>query len=85
MNVKDLLNLKGKVILVTGGAGLYGKCIAEGLAEAGVSILERPDRGASLGVAGREKLEREFSVDACVNAVLDIYEEVSLRGGGSAS
>jgi len=58
---------------------------AEGLAEAVVSILERPDRGASLGVAGREKLEREFSVDACVNAVLDIYEEVSLRGGGSAS
>ncbi len=32
MNVKDLLNLKGKIILVTGGAGRYGKCIVEGLA-----------------------------------------------------
>lgn len=39
MNVKDLLSLKGKIILVTGGAGLYGKCIAEGLAEADGTVI----------------------------------------------
>jgi NAD(P)-dependent dehydrogenase (short-subunit alcohol dehydrogenase family) len=39
MNVKDLLNLKGKIILVTGGAGLYGKSIVEGLAEAGGTVI----------------------------------------------
>ena len=39
MNVKDLLNLRGKVILVTGGAGLYGKSIVEGLAEAGGTVI----------------------------------------------
>jgi len=39
MNVKDLLSLKGKVILVTGGAGNYGKCIVEGLAEADGTVI----------------------------------------------
>src|SRR5690554_3834620 len=39
MNIKDLLNLKGKIILVSGGAGNYGKCIVEGLAEAGGTII----------------------------------------------
>jgi len=39
MNVKQLFDLTGKVILVTGGAGNYGKCIAEGLAEAGATVI----------------------------------------------
>lgn len=39
MNVKDLLNLEGKVILVSGGAGSYGKSIVEGLAEAGGTVI----------------------------------------------
>jgi len=34
MHVKDLLSLKGKVILITGGKGLYGNCMLESLAEA---------------------------------------------------
>lgn len=39
MNVKELLSLKGKIILVTGGAGNYGRCIVEGLAEAGGTVV----------------------------------------------
>ena len=39
MNVKDLFSLKGKIILVTGGAGNYGKCIVEGLAEADGTVI----------------------------------------------
>ncbi|MFI4910070.1 MAG: SDR family oxidoreductase [Sedimentisphaeraceae bacterium JB056] len=39
MNVKELLSLKGKVILVTGGAGNYGKCIVKGLAEAESTVI----------------------------------------------
>ena len=39
MDVKNLLSLKGKIVLVSGGAGLYGKSIVEGLAEAGGSVI----------------------------------------------
>ena len=39
MNVKELFSLKNKVLLVTGGAGNYGKCIAEGLAEADGTVI----------------------------------------------
>lgn len=39
MHVKDLLDLKGKVIVVTGGSGQYGKCLVEGLAEAGGTVI----------------------------------------------
>ena len=39
MNVKQLFDLTDKVILVSGGAGNYGKCIAEGLAEAGATVI----------------------------------------------
>lgn len=39
MNVKQLFDLTGKHILVSGGAGNYGRCIAEGLAEAGATVI----------------------------------------------
>lgn len=39
MDVRELFNLKGKVILVTGGSGNYGTCIVEGLAEAGATVI----------------------------------------------
>ena len=35
MNVMDSFSLKGKVTLITGGAGKYGRQLVEGLAEAG--------------------------------------------------
>lgn len=42
MHVKNLLSLKGKIILITGGAGLYGSYQLEALAEAeGKVILSR--------------------------------------------
>ena len=43
MHVKELLSLKGKIVLITGGAGKIGKCIVEALAEAdGIVITASP-------------------------------------------
>lgn len=49
MNVKQLFDLTGKVILVTGGAGNYGKCITAGLGEAGATVI--------IASRNKEKLE----------------------------
>lgn len=63
MNVKDLLSLKGKIILVTGGAGRYGKCIVEGLAEADGTVIT-----ASRDLENGKKITEYFR-----NNGLDVY------------
>jgi NAD(P)-dependent dehydrogenase (short-subunit alcohol dehydrogenase family) len=39
MHIKDLFSLDKKICLVTGGAGNYGKCMVEGLAESGGTVI----------------------------------------------
>ena len=39
MHVKELLSLKDKVVLITGGEGRYGRCITLGLAEADATVI----------------------------------------------
>lgn len=56
MHVKELLDLKGKIILVTGGAGQYGRCIVEGLAEADGTVIT-----ASRDIEVGQKLVKEFN------------------------
>ncbi len=58
MHVKELLSLKDKVVLITGGEGKYGRCLTEGLAEAdGKVITASPflDEGEKVAVAFRER------------------------------
>lgn len=62
MNVKELLDLKGFVVLVTGGAGNYGKCIAEGLAEAGATVI----------IASRDKVNIDRVAAGFQKAGLDV-------------
>jgi len=60
--------------------GVTGRLVpprnARALADAMADVLGRTDRGAAMGEAGRRKLERDFSIEACVGAVLDLYDEV---------
>ena len=54
MNVLDSFSLKGKVTLLTGGAGLYGRQIVASLAEAGAKLYI-----ASRGIEALEKVACE--------------------------
>ena len=39
MHIRDLFSLKGKIILITGGEGKYGRCLTEALAEAEGTVI----------------------------------------------
>ncbi len=62
MNVKDLLSLKGKTILVTGGSGQYGKCIVEGLAEADATVITTSRRYDSAKITAEMFRTKGFDV-----------------------
>jgi NAD(P)-dependent dehydrogenase (short-subunit alcohol dehydrogenase family) len=83
MKVLDSFSLKGKVALLTGGAGKYGRQLAEALAEAGAltyiasrNVAELEKVAASLREAGGEvtalplDLEDEASVKALVAEIV---------------
>jgi len=55
MHARELLSLKEKVILVTGGAGRFGKSIAEGMAEAGGTVII-----ASRNLSACEEVAKRF-------------------------
>ncbi len=58
MNVLDMFRLDGRVALVTGGAGILGKSLVRGLAEAGAEVIT-----ASRSQSSGEELKEEFNKD----------------------
>lgn len=64
MNVKDLLSLKGKIIVVTGGSGQYGKCLVEGLAEADGTVVTTSRNLASSQMTAAEFRQKDLDVHA---------------------
>jgi NAD(P)-dependent dehydrogenase (short-subunit alcohol dehydrogenase family) len=64
MHIRDLLSLKNKVILVTGGSGNYGRCIVEGLAEAEATVITTSRNLASAVETARMFTDRGLSVYA---------------------
>ncbi|MDP3682292.1 MAG: SDR family oxidoreductase, partial [Ignavibacteria bacterium] len=64
MNVKQLFDLSGKVILVTGGAGNYGRCIAGGLAEAGARVIIASRDRENVEAVAKKFREEDLDVHA---------------------
>ncbi|CAL1520736.1 SDR family oxidoreductase [Chitinophaga sp. MM2321] len=67
MHVLDLLSLKGKIILVTGGAGNYGKSITEGLSEAGGTVII-----ASRNLEALQKVAEDFNKEGLDVHAMDV-------------
>jgi NAD(P)-dependent dehydrogenase (short-subunit alcohol dehydrogenase family) len=64
MNVLETFSLKGKVALVTGGAGLYGRQIVDALAEAGAETIMASRDLAALETVAAECCAKGLNVSA---------------------
>ena len=76
--VIDRFNLSGRVVVITGGAGLLGRTHAEAIAEIdGIPVIADIDGAAAAGVA--RGMRDRFSVDS-LGIPTDITEVQSVRG-----
>lgn len=64
MNILDRFSLKGKVALITGGAGLYGRQIVSALAEAGAKTYMASRNVEALEKVAEEQRARGYDVTA---------------------
>ncbi len=76
MNALDTFSLKGKVALITGGAGNYGRQMVAALAEAGAETYIASRGVEALEKVAKEEQERGYNVTALS---LDLSEEESIR------
>ncbi len=76
-SLKELMDLTGRVAVITGGAGHVGRAIGEGLAELGASVVPLDlSETRCAEVAG--DLRERYRVD-CRPLALDLVDEAALR------
>jgi NAD(P)-dependent dehydrogenase (short-subunit alcohol dehydrogenase family) len=76
-SLRDLMNLQGRVALITGATGHIGRALSESLAEQGANIvvLDRIEEDCSGLVA---ELESHFEVE-CMSLVVDLCKEEAIN------
>ena len=91
MHAKELFSLEGKVAIVTGGRGLYGAAICEGLCEMGATVIVASRNGEkceefaeTLRQQGHEAwgmaldLSDDASIKALPKAVVDRFGRIDI-------
>lgn len=74
-NIFDLMSLKNKIAVVTGGAGLYGFQISEALAEAGANVVIASRNKKNIDVKVSELKDKGY---AAQGEYLDLMDEKSI-------
>ena len=75
MNILEQFSLKDKVVVLTGGGGLYGRQLTAALAEAGARLVIASRNQARLQEVAHAQVQRGYSV---VCETLDQGDETSV-------
>ena len=87
MHILDMFSLKGKVALMTGGAGLYGRQIVAACAEAGAETIIASRNIDALEVVAEEHRANGYRVTALhvdqgdEKSILSLRDEIRQRSG----
>lgn len=76
MTTKELFDLTGKVAIVTGGRGLYGASISEGLCEAGAMVIIASRNGAKCDEYAETLRAKGYKA---VGMSLDLSDDASIK------
>ena len=76
MHAKELFSLEGKVAIVTGGRGLYGAAICEGLCEMGATVVVASRSGEKCEEFAGKLRQQGHSA---VGMALDLSDDASIR------
>ncbi|MDL2217447.1 SDR family oxidoreductase [Christensenellaceae bacterium OttesenSCG-928-M15] len=91
MHIKELLDLSGKTAVVTGGRGLYGAAICEGLAQAGAQVIVASRNGDACAQYAQTLVDNghlaagmaldlgdDQSIERFTNAVIDRFLKIDV-------
>ena len=76
MTTKELFDLSGQVAIVTGGRGLYGASISEGLCEAGATVIIASRNGVKCDEYAQTLRDKGYSA---VGMSLDLSDDASIK------
>lgn len=76
MTTKELFDLTGKIAIVTGGRGLYGSSISEGLCEAGATVIIASRNGAKCDEYAQTLRDKGYKAEGMS---LDLSDDASIK------